>query len=61
MSAENRLWQVLSIVVALLTAAVPAYVSYDVYRRGPAPEKRVELIRMPLIDPMGDLSALGTE
>ena len=59
MSAENRLWQALSIVVVLLTAAVPAYVTYDVYRRGPAPEKQVELTRFPPIDPMRDLSALG--
>jgi hypothetical protein len=59
MSAEDRPWQVLSVVVVLLTAAVPAYVAYDIYSRGPAPEKRVELTRIGPIDPMKDLSALG--
>jgi hypothetical protein len=59
MTTENRLWQIVTIAVLLLTAAVPSYVAYDIYARGPAPEKRVELTRHPLIDPMKDLSALG--
>lgn len=57
-SSENRLWQALSIVVVLLTSAVPAYVAYDLYGRGPAVEKRVELTRFKFNYMMKGLSDL---
>lgn len=41
MGGEDRLWQILLILVGLLTVFVPAYVSYDLYGRGTAPEKKV--------------------
>lgn len=58
MSFENRLWQVLSIVVALLTSAVAAYVAYDLYGRGPSVPKRVELTRFKFNYMMAVLSEL---
>ena len=59
MTSEGRLWQIVLVVVGLITAFVPAYVSYDLYGRGTAPEKKIELNKLPTIDPLKDLSALG--
>jgi len=57
--SETKLWNTLTIIVALLTAVVPAYVTYDLYGRGPTPEKRIELNKFLTINPMSDLSILG--
>lgn len=45
----------------MLTAVIPAYVAYDIYRKGPAPEKRVEVTNYFYFSPMTDLSALGSK
>ena len=57
MSGESRLWQILLILAGLLTAFVPAYVSYDLYGRGTAPEKRIELQKLQTLDPLKDLGS----
>jgi hypothetical protein len=59
MSDESLFWKVLSLVVILLTAFVPAYVAYDLYSRGPSPEKHIELERVPTIDALRDISQEG--
>ncbi len=59
MTTENRFWQMVLIFVGLLTAFVPAYVSYDLYGRGAIPERRIELNQMSVINPLRDLSGLG--
>jgi len=59
MSDQSTPWRILTAVVVLLTIAVPAYVAYDIYGRGPIPEKRVELFQYAQIDPLRDLSTLG--
>jgi hypothetical protein len=59
MSFENRIWNALIILGAMLTAAVPAYVAYDLWGRGPAPERRLQLRQGATIDPLTDLSSLG--
>lgn len=61
MPRENIFWNIISLVVMLITAAVPAYVAYDLATKGTAPKKRVELHKMPFINPMNDLAALGKE
>lgn len=59
MNHESVPWKVIGLVVGLMTAAVPAYVAYDTYGRGPIPEKRVELFQQLTVNPLQDLSALG--
>lgn len=59
MSDKDALWKILGVVVAVLTIAVPAYVAYDIYGRGPIPEKRLELFQLTAINPLRDLSAFG--
>lgn len=61
MSAEERFWQVVIVLVGLLTVAAPAYVGYDLNQRGPASVKRVELREHSPIDLKGDLSLLGDQ
>ncbi|MFI5329704.1 MAG: hypothetical protein ACHQ2F_01520 [Desulfobaccales bacterium] len=60
MSAESVFWKVLTLMVGLLTAAIPAYVAYDLYSRGPAIEKRVQLQRLPPINALWNISTEGT-
>jgi len=57
---EQRLWNVLLVFAGLLTAFVPAYIAYDLHGRGPAPEKHVELSHFSPINPLQDLSILGS-
>lgn len=52
-------WKLVGLLAMLATAAVPVYVAYDLWSRGPAPEKKVELNRLTPIDPLRDLSSLG--
>jgi len=60
MNIGDRLFQILlTLSAALLTAAVPAYVAYDLWGRGAVPEKRVELNEFLAINPIRDLSSLG--
>lgn len=59
MGAEKGFWQTITLLGVLLSVAVPAYVAYDLHSKGTAVEKRVELQKFTLIDPMEDLSALG--
>lgn len=59
MRHEERLWQTVALAAVLLTAFVPGYVTYEVYRRGPSPEKRVEVTTLSTINPMKGLGALG--
>ena len=61
MTTGKSFLQMLTILVALLTMAVPAYVAYDLYSKGPTPKKQIELHKMPFINPMNDLAALGNE
>lgn len=60
MNLGDKAWKVLYLFVLLLTAFIPAYVAYDLYGRGPAPEKEkiVEVFRF-FINPLDDLSVLG--
>jgi hypothetical protein len=41
--SEYTIWKIIGLAVALLTIAVPAYIPYDLYGRGPSPEKRLEI------------------
>jgi hypothetical protein len=59
MSNDSTGWKIVGLLVALLTLAVPTYVAYDQFDRGPSAEKRVQLSRLGLIDPLRDLSGLG--
>lgn len=59
MNADRWISIILTVVVSLITAAVPAYVAYDLWGRGSIPEKRVQLMRYSNIHPLRDLSALG--
>jgi hypothetical protein len=59
MNFTQTAWKLVGLLVALATAAAPAYVAYDLWGRGPAPEKKVELNRFAAIDPLRDLSSLG--
>jgi len=63
MSAESGFWKVITLMVILLTAVIPAYVAYDLYSRGsaPAPEKRVELLRLPPLNALWDISTEGNK
>src|SRR5262249_33243534 len=61
MSRERVVWNVLGLIVGLLTAAVPAYVTYDTYGRGTIPEKQIELFELTTINPLRDLSVLGRQ
>jgi hypothetical protein len=58
-SNESAIWKILVLAVGLLTAAVPAWVAYDMYGRGSIPEKQVELFQLTTISPLRDLSVLG--
>lgn len=60
MNTESRLWQIIFVIVGLLTAFVPAYVSYDLYGRGPILEKKIEL-KISFINPLEDLAGLGNK
>jgi hypothetical protein len=59
MSKESTIGKTLGVLVMLLTVAVPAYVAYDIYGRGPIPEKRLQLNQLTPINPLRDLSGLG--
>jgi hypothetical protein len=59
MSTEPLPWKILTLVATLLTIAVPAYVAYDVYYRGPSAEKHIRLMNFPPIDPLADLSRMA--
>jgi hypothetical protein len=59
MGVENRFWQTLTILVMLLTVAVPTYVAYDLQAKGSAPEKKIEIRKTQTMNLMEDLSALG--
>lgn len=60
MQTESRFWKILPIIVTLITGAAPIYVSYDLFHRGSVqdsvPEKRLELIEWPAINPLQDLN-----
>jgi hypothetical protein len=60
MHTESRFWKILPIVVTLITGAAPIYVSYDLFHRGSVqgsvPERRLELIEWPAINPLQDLN-----
>ena len=51
----------LAVGATLLTAVVPAYVAYDLYNKGPQPQKQLQLSQWPQINPMKDLSVLGNK
>jgi hypothetical protein len=59
MKKESQLWKVLPLIVALITCAVPAYVSYDLYFRGTVPERQLELDKRTAINPLADLNLKG--
>lgn len=61
MNREKVVWNILYLIVAILPVAATAYVSYDIARKGPSPIKKVELHKMPFINPMNDLATLGKE
>jgi hypothetical protein len=60
MSAESTFWKILPPVVALVTGLAPIYATYDVLRRGPVPERQVELNRFIAVNPLDDLSPLAS-
>ena len=59
MNNENLFWKVISIIVVLLTAVVPAYVAYDLHSFGPVPEKHIQLEQWPPINALRDISPGG--
>jgi hypothetical protein len=58
MRSEIVFWNVVSAVLAVAGIAVPAYVAYDTDDPLPDPEKRLELVKVPGINPLHDLSVL---
>jgi hypothetical protein len=61
MSNDSVIWKLLTLLVGVLTVVGPAYVAYDLYDRGSAPAKRVQLQQVQPINPLRDLSALGNK
>lgn len=59
MQIDRIILNALGLFTSAIIAAVPVYVTYDVYQKGPSPEKQLELTRVPPINPMSDLSMLG--
>jgi hypothetical protein len=59
MSAEATFWKVVELLAALLIGAAPVYVAYDIYNPSSNnPEKHLDMISGPEIDPLADLAAL---
>jgi len=61
MTAEQRAWAFVSLVVAVITASVPVWIAIDQFERGGHPEKRVDLILYGPITPIDDLSPLADD
>ena len=59
MNTETRVWSLVGVVIAVITMAVPVWVTYDIYGRGDLPEKQVELHKIGPINPLSDLSPLA--
>jgi hypothetical protein len=59
MNVETRIWNALGILIALITMAVPLWVTYEHFELGGSPEKSAELQTIGPIDPLNDLSALA--
>ena len=51
MNTETRVWSLIGVVIAVITMAVPVWVTYDIYGRGDLPEKQVELHKIGPINP----------
>lgn len=60
MNTETRVWNLLALVVGVLTASAPLFVGLEQLRKGNVPEKKIELFWHTMINPLGDLSALGS-
>jgi len=60
MTPERIAQLALPILIALLSAAIPAHVAYDLYSRGTNPPKRVDYTSYGAIDPFRELSHLGS-
>jgi hypothetical protein len=58
MNAKSTSWKIIALVATLSTAAIPGYIAFDLYHRGPSPQKHVELTRVGPIDVLRDLSNL---
>jgi hypothetical protein len=61
MKRGDLLLSLLTLAVGLITAAAPIYVAYDIYDRGPAPEKRLELKHWFVTNPTKNLSSLANK
>ncbi|MFZ2447943.1 MAG: hypothetical protein WAW37_16420 [Syntrophobacteraceae bacterium] len=62
MGIENRIWQALTLLAALLNALVPAYVAMDLFTRGESPPKRqLELNKLSVIGLYFDVRQLGEQ
>lgn len=59
MENETRIWNMLGLLVALLTSAAPIFVTYDLFKKDHKPELKIEVAQYSLINPLGDLSPLG--
>ena len=59
MVSETRKWNILVLLVTLLTCAAPIFVTYDLFKKGTHPEISIEVMQYSLINPLRDLSALG--
>lgn len=60
MTGSNAFWKLVGGLITLASVALPAYVTVDVWRRGPIPEKRVELQYFAPSNLLHDLAPLET-
>lgn len=61
MTSEERAWQVLTALLAVLTMAVPLWFAIDQFDRGSDPEKHIELQSFGPINPLSDLAQLAND
>jgi hypothetical protein len=57
--AENRIWNSLGVLIAIVTMAVPTWLGYEQFKQGGAPAKSVAMDLIGPIDPLRDLSPLA--
>lgn len=61
MKFKEFLFPLLTLIVAAIAIAVPAYVSYNLYGRGPSPEKRLEVDHALTTEPGKSASLFGSK
>jgi hypothetical protein len=58
---KDLLLPLLGLIVTVIGIAVPAYVAYELYSRGPSPEKRLEVEHSFTMNPAKNLSTLASK